>query len=421
MNNELRSQLLSNSLSRTKNYFLLFLLWPFLAFFTALFNYKRRDARKVVYLFLIYYGLSFVIGELGGDGPDAERSALRLIYNSQLPFSDIFALTGGLYSSDTSMDIIEPLISFIVSRFTSEYSILFAVYAAIYGFFYLKSINLLHDRYVKNPGWNAMIFMVFFIMVIPITAINGFRMYAAAWIFFYGAYHVILHHDARYIFIALASSLVHWSFLSANAVLIIYFFAGNRNFIYLPLALISFVLPQLMLPVFKSISLRLGGGIQSRYEGYSSENYILGIQGSYENASWFLTLSTDLVFYYLLLAMVVIQFKSRNLEKDKAETNLFSFLLLFLAFVNFGKPIASFGSRFQTIFYLFATLYVFTYYVKLSGNKIGIFTLIGLFPMLLNIAVTFRIGSESINAWLFTPGFGLPLVVPALSIADFLF
>jgi hypothetical protein len=89
--------------------------------------------------------------------------------------------------------------------------------------------------------------------------------------------------------------------------------------------------------------------------------------------------------------------------------------------VNFGKPIASFGSRFQIIFYLFATLYVFIYYTKQSGTKINLLTLVGLFPMLLYVAVTFRIGSESINAWLLTPGFGLPLVVPALSIADFLF
>jgi len=41
--------------------------------------------------------------------------------------------------------------------------------------------------------------------------------------------------------------------------------------------------------------------------------------------------------------------------------------------------------------------------------------------MALYAAIAFRQGSVSINAWIFTPGFGLPLLVPGLSIADLLF
>jgi hypothetical protein len=419
MNRNVQNHSFTHDTSNIKNYLLLFLLWPFLAFIHALANYTQKEARKVVYFFLIYYGLCFFIDF--SLYYDAVGNALRLKNNSALPFSDFFKIVGGLYSSETSVDILEPLISFIVSRFTSDYRVLFAVFAALFGFFYLRSFDLLYDRYVNKPNWNAVIHLIYFILIIPITSISGFRYYTAAWIFFYGAYHVILYRDPRYIILSLSSSFVHFSFLTANAILIIYFISGNRNLIYIPLVIISFVMPHLMGPFFKTLSLRLGGSLQSRYEGYSNEGYISGISESYDNASWFLTLSTDLVFYYLLLAIVIIQLKTRKDNKSQEERNLFSFLLIFLSFVNFGKVIPSLGGRFQTVFLLFTTFYIFLFYVKRVSNKINLITLAGIFPMFLNAAVTFRVGSESINAWIFTPGFGLPLLVPGISIAEFLF
>ena len=123
-----------------------------MAFVTALSNYKQKEAKKIVYLFLIYYGLTFVVAQTGMDSYQYVR---RFQYNATLPFSDFFKIVGGLYSSDTSVDIIEPFISFVVSRFTSDYRFLFAAYAALFGFFYLKSINLLYNRYQENPGWNS--------------------------------------------------------------------------------------------------------------------------------------------------------------------------------------------------------------------------------------------------------------------------
>jgi len=398
-------------------YMVLFLLWPFLAFITALINYNQKESRKVVYFFLIYYGLSFVIGELG---MDAEGYAAGLKYAARIPTSEFFSIFGGLYS-ESKLDVVEPFVTFIVSRFTTSHGVLFAVWAAIFGYFYLKSINLLHDDYQKNPGWNSQIFLIFFFMIIPITAVSGVRMTIAAWIFFYGAYHVILYRKAGYLLLALSASLMHWSFLTANAILLIYFFAGNRNFIYLPLVALSFIRPRLIAPLFQSLALMSGEGIQNRYEGYSSEGYIEGIEQAAEGASWFLNLSNNLAFYYVLVVLLLIQLINRKQMKDAADMNLFSFLLIFLAFVNFGMVIPTFGGRFQLVFMLFATLYIFRYSLKMSNRGLDLITWAGLFPMALYSAVVFRVGLESINVWIFSPVFGVPLLAPALSIAEFLF
>ena len=404
-------------ISQGARYLILFILWPFLAFITALKNYSNREAKIIVYLFLVYYGLSFV---LGNAGVDAERYAINLKFTSELPFSDFFKIVGGLYS-DTTVDIAQPLVTFIVSRFTSHPGVLFGVWTAIMGFFYLKSINLLHKHYSENPGWNAFIFMFFFIMLVPIFFVGGVRMPTAIWMFFYGACHVVLNRDPRYLVLTAASSLVHWSFLSANVVLLIYFILGNRNLLYIPVVISSFVLPGLLGPVFQTIAVRMGGPIQARYEGYSSEGYIRGLEDAAESASWFLGLSENMVYYYLLIMIFAIYFLSNTSWKSKPDSNLFSFLLLFLAFVNFGKVIPTFGGRFQTVFFLFSTLYIFLHMVKKDGTKINLTTAIGLFPMALYSLVNFRVGSESISAWIFAPGFGLPFFVNNISIADFLF
>lgn len=401
----------------TRHYLILFLLWPFLAFLTAIFNYRNKDSRNVVYLFLIYYGLTFY---LGNTGMDSARYAFYLEQTVGLPFNKLFEVIGGLYT-DTTVDIAEPIIRFVISRFTGSHGVLFAVWVAIMGYFYLKSINLLYDRYKDNRGLNPLIFMTFFIFIVPITTVSGIRMPTAVWIFFFGAYHVILYRDRRYLLLALSSSLIHWSFLIANAILLIYFFAGNRNIIYFPLVVLSFLLPQILSPYFQSIAMLVGGPIQSRYEGYSNQEYIINVRESYENASWFMGLSDNLLFYFLLIAIIIIQLFSGRLMKDKHEKNLFSFVLLFLAFLNFGKMIPTLGTRFQEVFYLFATLYIFLYLVKKQINKINLITLLGLFPMLLFTAIRFRVGTETINAWIITPIIGLPLFTQGFSIAELFF
>ncbi|WP_430809877.1 MULTISPECIES: EpsG family protein [unclassified Carboxylicivirga] len=354
---------------------------------------------------------------------DSYRYVLSLEANSMRPFSEVFNIIGGLYS-DTTIDIFEPLISFLVSRFTTNAGVYFAVWTAILGFFYLKSINLLYDKYTKQPGLNSLVLLVFFMFILPLTSVSGIRMPTATWIFFYGACQVVLNKDKRFIILALSATLVHWSFVTANVVLLAYVFAGNRDKIYLPIVIASFFVPHFFAPVFETISMSLGGVIQSRYEGYSSEGYIMGMQDNAQTASWFVFLSDDLVFYFLLICISLIRlgYQFQPGIQKREDANLFSFLLVFLSFVNFGKVIPTFGGRYQTVFYLFATVYVFLGSVKRkTGAKINWIILFGLFPMLLYSLMHFRIGSETISAWLFTPLVGSPLIASGLSLAEVLF
>ena len=417
MKNTITDRLQQGSAPSGLLYLLLFIIWPFLAFIIALFNYGRKEARMVVFFFLVYYGLTFVYDNIY---VDASRYVEDLARTAALPFSDFGKVVAGLYS-DTTVDIVEPFVSFVISRFTTSGNIFYAVWAAIFAFFFLKSINSLYDRYQLNPGLNALIFLAFFVLIQPITKVGGIRMPIATWIYFYGAYHVVLYRDPKYFLLALSSTLVHWSFLTANVLLLIYLLAGNRNLIYFPIVVVSFILPQIAAPYFESAARNLGGLFMQRYEGYASEGYIQSSMYAMQDSSWFVFMSRDFIFYYLIATVFFIYFFTRQYPKEKPERNLFSFLLLLLAFVNFGSIIPTFGGRFEIVFFLFATLYIFLHALKMEGNNLRLITWIGLFPMLLYIAVLFRVDSVSVSAFLFTPGFGVPLLAPAVSLAQVLF
>lgn len=399
----------------SKNYLLLFIVWPFLAFLSALVNYSKKEARIIVYLFIIYYGLCYYIGHTY---MDSYAYALKLQENASVPLSDFLRIFGDLYTN-SSLDIVEPLISFIISRFTSDYSFLFAAYAALFGFFYLKSISLLYLQYKVNPNWSALIFLAFFAFILPVTTINGVRMWTAAWAFFYGAYQVIIYRKSWYLLLTVGSCLIHWSFISANAILLLYYFIGNRNLLYLPITIASFIFPGAFLPLLTRFT--IGGSVQNRIAGYTNPEYISGLQESMEQVRSFVNFRYDLVFYYLILMIFLIKIIEINKQKDKFESNMFSFILLFLAFVNFGYGIPSFGGRFRIVFLLFAVAYVLHFLTKIRGALSTLITFIGLIPMTLYVLVELRIGAEVINAWTFLPGFGMPLFVPGLSLAELLF
>ena len=75
----------------TKNYLILFLCAISGMYCNT--EFGQKEARNIVYAFLVYYGLTFVVGN---EGIDASRIAMALKMNAMLPFSDIFRIIGGV-------------------------------------------------------------------------------------------------------------------------------------------------------------------------------------------------------------------------------------------------------------------------------------------------------------------------------------
>jgi hypothetical protein len=179
--------------------------------------------------------------------------------------------------------------------------------------------------------------------------------------------------------------------------------------------------PGLVAPYLQLVASKLGGSLETRYSMYSSEEYVISRQEAIENAIWYVRFGNDLVFYFLVFAIVYIAYITRKETQDKTAQNLFSFNLVILTFVNFGMQIPSFGGRFQVVFILFATLYVLLYFVEHENYRMNYLTWIGSFPMLVYAALQFRNASDTINAWILSPGFGLHYFVTPFSLSQLLF
>lgn len=399
-------------ITNIKGEYLLFIIWPFLGFLFALRSYFRKDSRKIVLLFLILYGLTFVVIE----GMDSSRYALQLKTVAAKPLTEFGNIIAGLYTIDASPDILQPIITFIVSRFTNDYHLLYGIFALVFGYVYLKSINVLYKQYTIMHNSNALVHLFFFALIIPIFNINGFRFYTAAWVYFYGAYHVIVNGERKYLWVSIIASLIHFSFLSAGAVLLIYYFVGNRNTIYYPLLIVSFILPDLMINYIPQISNLLGGGLQSRINLYNNEAYRLTVANAATERAWFFLWSDKAMLFYLYFAIIGVKIKFKEIGDLFPMKRLYSFLLLFLSFVNFGRNIPSVG-RFQAVFFLFGVLYIFLVFSKKKSRKLNFITIIGLLPMLLYSLIVFRFGSDTMNAWLFAPG-PLSLIATPISVYE---
>ncbi len=407
----------SYNLSFTKNLLILFLIWPFLAFVTAIINFQGSVSRRIIYLFFIYYGLTFVLYE----GMDSVRFVDYFEYNAELPFSEFSNIVGGLYAEDSSVDIIEPLISFVVSRFTSNYGFLFAAYAALYGYFYLKSIKLLYSKRKNRSELYSLLFLALFSLILPVTNIFAVRMWAAAWIFFFGAYHIILYRKRTFFLITLLACLMHWSFLIVNVILFIYYFVGNRNYIYIPILIVSFIAPGILMPVIGSLTSDVGGSLQNRYDNYTGEAYSAVYQENLLQSNSLISMNADILFYTLIVAILIISIWYRNYMMKKEDQNLLSFMILFMALINFGQYIPNFGFRFKTVFMLFATMYIYLFHTRIPDHKNNVIPALVIFPMLLYVLVAFRITSFTINAWIIMPGLGLPFFIPELTLGELIF
>lgn len=376
-----------------------FVLWPFLGFLFAIRNYNQKISRAVILLFFVLYGFIIVNDR---DGADLYSNYLRFSQYVIEPDSYFWVLINGLFKQDGTLDIIQKLIVFFVSRVTSNVNYLYLVYALIFGYVYLKGISLLHKFYNNNRNINSWLMLFMFVLIIPITSIGNFRFFSAVWIFFIGAYHVVLYKNYKFLFVALLSVFMHFGLIAANLLLIIYLILGNRNKLYLIIIAFSFLIPSIAGDLIVSVANNFGGGFEDKANEYLSADSFEIVAN--KQLSWFLTLRPKLIIYYIYLMYIVSYFIWPK-QKDEGMNNLFSFSLLFFAFTNFVIAVPSLGGRYLGIFELFAFSYLCfaMFYRYQYDKKLSIYSYLGLIPLLLHFIITFRTSAETINIWLLSP------------------
>ena len=185
-------QISSNKNSSTA--FILTLVFPFGGLIYTLNHWREKWAKNTFWLACIYLGAVFIYlpeGTVLGEGADAGRYILDLLnmYNSNMSLSQII---GQYQINQRTMDLYQPLMTYLISRFTDNGHVLFTVFAIVFGYFYSRNIWYILEKLPnKKLGWLTILVAIYF-LICPITQINGVRMWTALHVFVYGMMPYIL-------------------------------------------------------------------------------------------------------------------------------------------------------------------------------------------------------------------------------------
>lgn len=372
---------------------LLFLLWPFLSVFIAFYKYKSSWAKNIVWFFVAFYGYNMVISN---EGIDANRYRDKFIEMATTKTST--NILTDLYAEDSNnVDLLQPLLTYIVSIFTDNYKVLFLVYGLVFGYFLSRNLWLLFDRANGVLSTVSILLLVIFFIINPIWNINGFRFYAAAQIFVYGCLTFFLERKKSGVLVAISSVLVHFSFFLPLLVLFIYFLIGNKQKMYFYFFLISLFVSELNLESVRNNLLIISPVVfEDRIEGYTNKEYKENIDNSYVFSNWYIKYKSESLRYSLYLLLIGLHWRRNSFRNNTALFKLFCYVLLFYSIANIVSSVPS-ANRYIEVASVLAIALVFFIIQFKDDKNIDIIVKVTAPALLVFFMVTIRLGLDTIG------------------------
>lgn len=386
-------------------WFIIYLIWPFGALLKSFSWVRTKEAKNLVWLFCVYFGFTFVIKE--GSFADSSRIARELHEMSRSGIG-LNELLGTFYTTGSkNIDVIQSLITFIVSRFTADARFLFAVFGLVFGYFYSRNIWLIMNKTNMRIGIFSGLVLLAFVFVDGIWNINGFRFNTAIQVFVYGSLSYFLEGNKRKLWITAAVILLHWSFAIAFAILLIYVFLRNRSWIYFALFIISFFVASLQMDIvrtwFESYAPVM---VQESRSGYLNEHVIEARENMQSTANWYVRGHVEILKWFVFASIVYIYLWGiKKIKKHKQLYNLFNFSLLFYAIINILSSIPAVG-RFYEVASMLSLAVIFLNLQMIPANYSPWLKRIGVPLLLIFILVKLRFAFDYMGASLV---FGNPI------------
>lgn len=376
--------------------YLLFLVSPIFALYLSCKDYRGVSSKNIVWVFSVFYGYTLVISN-----PDLDVNRLKeffLIYAQFENFSPTeFAST--LYAEDSwNTDILSEFLRWFVSRFTDNFHFYFAVLGLVYGYFYSRNIWYLIDNTEGRINRNALLFIVVFSLLVPFWGVNIFRFFTATHIFFFGCIRYFLQGKKRYIFVALLSGLVHFSFILPSLLLVLNKLIGNKPKILLTFFVVSFFIPELNSEFFREIEFSFFPTVYEKKIGsYTGESYVRVIDGIKSLEKNWYVVGRILLMKAIVLISLSMCVKNLDEIKNLKLMPLYCFSLLIVGVSNIISNIPSLD-RFLSVSNLFVFAFLFLFFQKMGNvkwlHKIKPLFIVG---VVLFAVVEIRIGMDTIG------------------------
>jgi hypothetical protein len=325
---------------------LIFLFWPFLSLISSIRNRESPWAKNIFWLFCAFYGYTFIINS---EGVDAYRYSQWFISLRHLDFT-LSNFISTLYTKETNyIDILQPLISFIISRFTSNPHWLFAAFGFVFGYFYSRNIWFLFENIKTKYSLTTILFLLTYILLIPIWQINGFRFWTAAHVYLFGLLPYLLKNEKKYIGIAALSVFVHFSLIAPVAILIIYAFVGNRRTFFFLLFIITLFISELNISLIKQQLAYLPEFFQRKSDIYLYEGAMNVQQHGISLTNWYVRYYGTILKWISYSYLIIVYFRGKSIYRnDSRINNIYCFTLFLFAFINLADLIPQ-GIRFNAI------------------------------------------------------------------------
>jgi hypothetical protein len=223
------------------NLILLFLVSPFLGIITLL---KSKSEKFITFFGTLFMGIlgSVYVYRPGSDG----HTHLMIAKNEYLNLSlaDFLNQTYQLLTFQqvgTAKDIYLHSISFLSASVLQTPELVHVFSGLVLGYFFTKSVLLvLKNNLTTKKGAILIGFIVLFLFIRSVGALNSIRMWTGMWVFFYGTYSWAITKEKKYFFIILFSIVVHFSYVVFIIPAAFAYLLRHKKYILVAIYILSF-------------------------------------------------------------------------------------------------------------------------------------------------------------------------------------
>lgn len=334
-----------------------FLFLPILSLILAIKNYRMPWAKNIVWAFIAFYAYHFTAPNEGADifaYLDKFHRYVDKVYSIPVFIKSLYT------EGSTTLDVIEPLISYLISQITWNHHFLLLAYGIIFGFFYSRNVWFFIEKTKGKLTLKALSILVLFVIQIGIWDINGFRFWCAAQIFIYATLNLIIYKRSKgYLFLAIAC-LMHLGLLLPVLILLLFKFIKFPISTLLIFFLFTFFLAELdLVLVQQTINNYAPDFVVGKLNSYTSEAYVDVVNERLDNYSVLYKLSKTIRIAIVLFFISTLFFNKKLFHKDKMY-KLFTFYLILGGVGNILSQLPS-GSRYVVIsdYFLYGVMFYF--------------------------------------------------------------
>ena len=331
-----------------RNKLLLFILNPFILAITSLKDIRDGVSHKFLYAWFLIFGIGFcAISEAA----DSFRYVEEFMIEHNYTWSQYMREINEYFTFESNIkDIYTLTVNFFVGRFTNNYHWTYFIYAAVFGFFYIKSLKIFlrHNNVSNNIVFYALLFM--FCYSNPIYNINGVRFWTAAWIGVYVALSVFVEKDYKKLPLLILLPLVHGSSVIWVVIMAIALLLSRFQNITIGLFIASsFVSAVSYLNIMNDYSYLLPQFLQNQIWSYTeSEMALKRLSGVSQYGKAYADFLIALPGYFQILLSYLLILNRKEINRDKRAGYVLTIMLALAAITNFLSGIPSMG-RFKAL------------------------------------------------------------------------